>query len=68
MTRVLYIASGMAVGLLIGLAVDRNARLDRDERISDLERELTTQRNIVKSLDEDNVKLRRRLKQYAKAD
>jgi hypothetical protein len=58
----------MAVGLLIGLAVDRNARLDRDERISDLERELTTQRNIVKSLDEDNVKLRRRLKQYAKAD
>jgi hypothetical protein len=58
----------MVVGLLIGLGIDRNARRDRDERISELERELTTQRNIVKSLDEDNVKLRRRLKQYAKAD
>ena len=58
LTITLAIVLGLAIGLLIG----RNARLERDERIKELESELTIQRNVVKALNENNVKLRKRMK------
>lgn len=62
MTTQLTIAIAGIIGLIIGLLIDRNARRERDERIKALENEVTVQRNVVKALNEDNVKLRRRLK------
>lgn len=62
MTIKLTIAIAGIIGLFIGLMIDRNARRERDERIKALENEVTVQRNVVKALNEDNVKLRRRLK------
>ena len=58
----LSIAIGIVLGLAIGLLIGRNARRERDERIKELESELTIQRNVVKALNEDNVKLRKRMK------
>ena len=58
----LTIAISIILGLAVGLLIDRNARRERDERIRQLESELTIQRNVVKALNEDNVKLRKRMK------
>lgn len=58
----LTIAISIILGLAVGLLIGRNARHERDERIKELESELTTQRNVVKALNEDNVKLRKRIK------
>lgn len=58
----LAIALAIVLGLAIGLLIGRNARRERDERIKELESELTIQRNVVKALNEDNVKLRKRMK------
>ena len=35
----LYIAIGIIIGLCVGLVIDRNARKERDQRISELEKE-----------------------------
>lgn len=52
------------IGLAAGMLIDRNARRERDERIKELEQEVITQRNVVKSLNEDNVKLRKQNKKW----
>lgn len=58
----LYIAVSAVLGLIVGLGIGIKGRVERDERIKELENELTVQRNVVKSLNEDNVVLRKRLK------
>ena len=66
MTTELYLVIGIILGLAVGLLIGRNARRERDERIKELESELTIQRNVVKALNEDNVKLRKRMKNGTK--
>ena len=68
MTVELAIAIGIIIGLAVGLLIDRNARKERDDKIAELEGELKVSRNVVKSLNEDNVKLRKARKHETKAD
>lgn len=49
------------IGLVIGLMIDRNARRERDERITELEKELTTIRNVAESQNETIGRLRKKL-------
>lgn len=68
MTVELALALGIIIGLAVGLLIDRNARHERDEKIAELEWELKVSRNVVKSLNEDNVKLRKAKKHGGKTD
>jgi len=61
MTTELVLAIGIIIGLAVGLLIDRNARRERDEKIAELEGGLNVNRNVVKSLNEDNVRLIKRL-------
>ena len=58
----LYIAVSAVLGLIVGLGIGIKGRVERDERIKRLEEELTIRRNVVKSRNEDNVKLRKERK------
>ena len=58
----LYITASMLLGFMVGMWINRTAIRERDQRIDELEKEITTQRNVVKSLNEDNVNLRKRMK------
>ena len=49
------------IGLATGLMIDRNARRERDERIAELEKELTTIRNVAESQNETIGRLRKKL-------
>lgn len=55
----LYIAVSAVLGLIVGLGIGIKGRVERDERIKRLEEELAVTRNVIKSLNEDNVKLRK---------
>ena len=68
MTTELALAIGIIIGLAVGLLIDRNARRERDEKIAELEGELKVSRNVVKSLNEDNVKLRKARKHGGKTE
>jgi len=68
MTIELALALGCIIGLAVGLLIDRNARRERDEKIAELEGELNVSRNVVKSLNEDNVKLRKARKHGGKTE
>ena len=57
----LYIAIGIIIGLCIGLVIDRNARRERDQRISELERELTTMRNVAEAQNDTICRLRKKI-------
>lgn len=57
----LTIAIAGIIGLVIGLLIDRNARRERDERITELEKELTTIRNVAESQNETIGRLRKKL-------
>jgi hypothetical protein len=59
MINELYIAVSAVLGLIVGLGIGIKGIKERDERIKELENELTISRNVVKSLNEDNVKLRK---------
>ena len=61
MTIELTIVIAGIIGLAIGLMIDRNARRERDERITELEKELTTIRNVAESQNETIGRLRKKL-------
>lgn len=61
MTVELSIAIGVILGLFVGLVIGRFEIRKRDERIAELEEELKVSRNVIKSLNGDNVKLRKKL-------
>jgi uncharacterized membrane-anchored protein YhcB (DUF1043 family) len=61
MTIELYIAISGIIGLIVGLMIDRNARRDRDQRISELERELTTMRNVAEAQNDTIGRLRKKI-------
>lgn len=44
MTNEIYIAIGIILGLVVGLLIGRAGRLERDERIKTLEKELDIKR------------------------
>lgn len=61
MTTQLTIAIAGIIGLIIGLLIDRNARHERDRRISELEAELTVKQNVVESQNATIGRLRKKL-------
>ena len=58
----LYITIATFVGLVAGISIGIKGRKVRDNTIAALEQDLTIKRNVLKSLNEENVKLRKRLK------
>lgn len=61
MTTELTIIIAGLLGLVVGLAIDRNARRERDKRISELEKELTTIRNVAEAQNDTIGRLRKKL-------
>lgn len=61
MTTQLTIAVAGIIGLIIGLMIDRNARRERDEKIRQLEGELTVKQNVVESQNATIGRLRKKL-------
>ena len=57
----LAIALGIIVGLAVGLLIDRNARKERDRRISELEKELMVKQNVAEALNDTVQRLRKKL-------
>lgn len=52
MTMQLTIAIAGLLGLIIGLAIGRNARKERDDRIKELEGELAVKQNVCEAQNE----------------
>ena len=61
MTTQLTVVIAGIIGLIIGLMIDRNARRERDRRISELETELTVKQNVVESQNATIGRLRKKL-------
>lgn len=61
MTIELAIAISGLVGLYIGLAIGKNGRKERDERITELEKELTTIRNVAESQNDTINRMRKKI-------
>lgn len=57
----LTIATGILIGLTIGILIDRNARRERDKRIKELEHELIVKQNVAEALNETVQRLRKEL-------
>lgn len=68
MTIELYIAIAGLIGLAVGLTIDRNARAERDKRIGELEKELTTLRNVADAQNATISRLRKKLKIKSERD
>lgn len=68
MTTELYIAIAVLIGLAVGLAIDRNAMAERDKRIGELEKELTTLHNVADAQNATISRLRRKLKIKSERD
>lgn len=64
----LYIAIAGLIGLAVGLAIDSNARAERNKRISELEKELTTLRNVADAQNATISRLRKKLKIKSERD
>ena len=64
----LIIAIAGLIGLAVGLAIDRNARAERNKRISELEKELTTLRNVADAQNATISRLRKKLKIKSERD
>jgi len=64
MTIELYIAVSGIIGLIIGLMIDRNARRERDSRISELEQELTVKQNVCEAQNDTINRLKKKLDRY----
>ena len=58
----LTIAIAGLLGLIIGLAIGRNARKERDERIKELEGELAVKQNVCEAQNDTIQRLRKKLK------
>lgn len=58
----LAIAIAGIIGLIVGLAIGRQGRKERDARISELEQELTTIRNVYEAQNDTINRLRKKLK------
>ena len=73
----IYFAIGMCLGMIVMAVIcemahreelsDLRKKIERDRRayydaVSKLEDEIMTQRNVVKALNDDNVRLRKKLK------
>jgi len=72
-----YFAIGMFLGMIVMIIIceeahktevnDLRKKIEQDSKnyydaVSDLEAEIRTQRNVVKALNDDNVRLRKKLK------
>ena len=57
----LYITVSLLLGFIVGLAIDRNARRERDQRINDLEQQLTVKQNVMESQNATIGRLRKKL-------
>ena len=69
MTMELTIAIAGLLGLLVGLSIGRNGRRERDKRIAELEKEATTNRNVMEAQNDTIGRLRKKLdKRNAKTD
>lgn len=68
MATELYIAIAVLIGLAVGLAIDRNARVERNKRIGELEKELTTLRNVADAQNATISRLRKKLKIKSERD
>lgn len=62
MATQLTIAIAGIIGLCIGLMIDRNARKERDERISELEQELIVKQNVCEAQNDTINRLKKKLK------
>ena len=62
MTIELTIAMAGIIGLIVGLAIGRQGRKERDARIGKLEQELTTIRNVAEAQNDTINRLRKKLK------
>ena len=50
------------IGIWVGLAIGRNGRRERDRRISELEREISVNRNVMEAQNDTIGRLRKKLK------
>lgn len=62
MTTQLTIIIAGIVGIIVGLAIGRQGRKERDARIGKLEQELTTIRNVCEAQNDTINRLRKKLK------
>lgn len=59
-TQLIIIIAGI-IGLVVGLAIGRQGRRERDQRIGKLEQELTTIRNVCEVQNDTINRLRKKL-------
>lgn len=59
-TQLIIIIAGI-IGLIVGLAIGRQGRRERDARIGKLEQELTTIRNVCEAQNDTINRLRKKL-------
>lgn len=62
MTMQLTIAVAGLLGLIVGLAIGRNGRHERDKRIAELEGELAVKQNVCEAQNDTIQRLRKKLK------
>lgn len=58
----LYTTIGILLGLVVGLLIGHKGRKERDERIAELEKEITVKQNVVESQNGTISRLRKKLK------
>lgn len=57
----LYIAIGILLGLVVGLLIGHKGRKERDERIAELEKEITVKQNVVEAQNGTISRLRKKI-------
>lgn len=62
MATEIFIAVSAVLGLIVGLGIGIKERAEYCEKVHELEGELIVSRNVIKALNEDNVKLRKKLR------
>lgn len=55
----LYIIIGILLGLVVGLLIGHKGRKERDERISELEKEINVKQNVVEAQNGTISRLRK---------
>lgn len=58
----LAIMIGGVVGMIIGIIISDKGREERDERIKELEGELTVKQNVIESQNDTIIRLRKKIK------
>lgn len=64
-TQLIIIIAGI-IGIVVGLAIGRQGRKERDARIGKLEQELTTIRNVAEAQNDTINRLRKKLEKHGK--